>query len=613
MNVVRTSAHAFLIFTLVTAWLFGGWPQVWENPSFPPKIQPVQAATLTAACATAANQDLDSGAAWTTAGACDGSNDTRASFTVTGLGAGDYLVVSNFNFSSIPNGSTVNGIEVLIERNGDTNGANSVIDNSIVIRKADGTLGSTNKATSGSWSNTDETVTRPTSGGSTDTWDLSWTVGDGDPVTDIKDADFGVAISGKGAASGGNKTVAGRIDNVQITIYYTPPNSAPNAPSQDAPANSATGVSVTPTFTMTATDPDSDDVSYKVTIYSNSACSSAVSTHDQAVTQTGWSGTDATCTNSPTSCYASGTQGSFVLQAGDALSNSTEYWWKASAKDPDGAGTFTDSASCNSFTTVSANSLPSASAISIDSGATSVTLTENTTKNVTCEGTVTDTDGFADIDSVTADFYRTSVGTSSPTDANNYYQLSGDGQCVPSNGSGNTEDYSCTFSVEYYADPTDTGSPNAGDDWTCTMTPSDGGGQGGSADDTIEMASLIALDVTSSINYGSVDADTDTGSSNETVTVTNTGNRDMDPQISGTAMTSGDDTIAVGRQEYSDAAFTWGSGTDLTGSAVTLNLTLPQRTAGAITDTVYWGIGVPGGTPAGTYTGTNTFSATAGI
>ena len=150
---------------------------------------------------------------------------------------------------------------------------------------------------------------------------------------------------GTGAASAGGNGYAG-----QVSITY---DRLPNAPTQYDPSNGLTDVSITPTFTMTATEPDGDDISYKVTIYSASGCSSGlVSTHDQAVTSTGWSGQDASCTAEPTSCYASGTQGSFALQAGDALANETQYWWKASVKDPDGTGTFVDSSTCNNFTTV---------------------------------------------------------------------------------------------------------------------------------------------------------------------------------------------------------------------------------------------------------------------
>lgn len=124
-------------------------------------------------------------------------------------------------------------------------------------------------------------------------------------------------------------------------------NLVPNAPSEDSPANSATGVSVTPTFLMTATDAESNNLQYKVTIYSN-ACTTAVQTNDQSVSQTGWTGQNATCV-SGSDCYTSGTQGSYATQT--ALSNSTQYWWRASAKDPQGSNTFTDSSACNTFTT----------------------------------------------------------------------------------------------------------------------------------------------------------------------------------------------------------------------------------------------------------------------
>lgn len=265
------------------------------------------------------------------------------------------------------------------------------------------------------------------------------------------------------------------------------------------------------------------------------------------------------------------------------------------------------------------NSLPVASAVSIDSGATSVTLVENTTKNVVCAGTVTDNDGFANISAVGAFLYRTGVGTSTASDNNNLYRLYGDSQCVPSGGSGNSETYTCTFPVQYYADATDAGSPNSADNWSCELHPRDGVATGTPAIDTTEMASLMALDVTATIAYGSVDANTDTGTTNQTTTVTNTGNRDMDPQLSGANMTDGgSNTIAVGQQKYADSAFTYSSGgAALSTTPTTFNITLPQQTTdgggGVVTDVVLWGLGVPNGTINTSYTGTNTFTATTGI
>lgn len=266
------------------------------------------------------------------------------------------------------------------------------------------------------------------------------------------------------------------------------------------------------------------------------------------------------------------------------------------------------------ITTSGGNSLPIASAVSIDSGATSITLTEGTTKNVSCVGTVTDNDGFADIVSVTADFFRTSVGSGSALDDNDHYRLTGDSQCIPSSGSGNSETYTCTFAIQYFADATDSGSPNSTDDWTCSLSPSDSVGDGTKSEDTVEIASLLALDVTSSIDYGSLSPGANTGATNQTTVVSNTGNRDMDPQLSGSNLTSGADSIAVGQQKYNSSSFTYSSGgINLSSTPTTINLSLPQRTSTAVSASVYWGIEISPGAPPKNYTGTNTFTAISGI
>ncbi|MBI4085993.1 MAG: fibronectin type III domain-containing protein [Candidatus Liptonbacteria bacterium] len=139
-------------------------------------------------------------------------------------------------------------------------------------------------------------------------------------------------------------------------------SSPPNPPSQDSPANDSQNLSVLPVFKMTATDINSDNLQYKVTIYSNSACTAVFQTNDQSVSQTGWSGQNATCV-SANDCYASGAQGTYTAQ--NALSQNTTYYWKASAKDPAGFNTFTDSGTCNGFTTTSG-------AFTTDSGSWSV-------------------------------------------------------------------------------------------------------------------------------------------------------------------------------------------------------------------------------------------------
>lgn len=268
-----------------------------------------------------------------------------------------------------------------------------------------------------------------------------------------------------------------------------------------------------------------------------------------------------------------------------------------------------------STTKFNANTPPVAASTSVNSGATDITLTENTTTVVTCTSTVTDADGFTDILSVEAKFFRTGVGESASDDDNNHYTVSGDSNCVPSNGSGTTEDYTCTIPVWFHADPTDTGTYST-DDWTCQITPSDGQGAGTADTDTIEMDTLRALNVTASIDYGSLDPGSDSESTNQQTTVTNTGNSAIDIELSGAAMCTDFPTcsayvLGVANQEYSLTTFTYGGGTDLsiTPTAVNISISKPTDNPSNQTSFVYWGIGIPLATYVGLYTGQNVFTA----
>ena len=266
------------------------------------------------------------------------------------------------------------------------------------------------------------------------------------------------------------------------------------------------------------------------------------------------------------------------------------------------------------------NATPSLSSTTFNSGA-AITLTENTTTTVYATTTVTDSNGCSEITSVVADFYRTTItesgcDTAGEADNNNCYSevtcTAVAGTCT--GGSDTSGDYVCSVALQYYADPTDSGSHSA-TDWSATFEASDGTASSTTDTANAELNALLSLDVTSSIDFGTLSANSDSGATNETTTVTNTGNVAMDPELSGTNLTSGGDTILVGNQEYSATAFTYGAGTDLTGSAVGLDLSLAQPTSGTapVQDDIEWGIGVDNGQPTGTYTGTNTIGAATAI
>ncbi|MBU0646660.1 hypothetical protein KJ611_04315 [Patescibacteria group bacterium] len=259
------------------------------------------------------------------------------------------------------------------------------------------------------------------------------------------------------------------------------------------------------------------------------------------------------------------------------------------------------------------NAAPSASGTSIDSGAASVSLTENTTTAVSVGVTVTDNNGCTDIATVDAVFFRTNVGGGSgcTPDDNDCYAVActlDGGSCT--GGADLTGTYTCALTIQYFADPTDAGSTYAATDWTAEITPYDSSGAGSTDTDTIEMNTLTALDVTAAINYGTLALNSDTGGTNQTTVITNTGNEAIDSQVSGTSMGCTVGTIAVGNQKYATSDVTYASLTDtLSGTPTTYELVLPQRTAGVITDDVYWGLATPASGVSGSCTGTNTFTA----
>jgi hypothetical protein len=252
------------------------------------------------------------------------------------------------------------------------------------------------------------------------------------------------------------------------------------------------------------------------------------------------------------------------------------------------------------------NSIPAASAVSIDGGNTAVFLTENTTKDVIITATVTDLNNCTEITSVGVVFYRTNVsgGSACTPDNNNCYAQSAtvvSGTCTGTNDMSAV--YSATIPVQYYADPTDVGSANAGTDWTAVVTPTDG--SGGTADsDTAEMATLSAMSVTTTILYDSLALGTDTGTTDEITTVTNTGNVTIGTQLDGYGTVNGDGlsmtctlgTLAITYEKYHTTASTaYASKIALSDTATTVaGFSVAKATSSTpTTDDIYWGFGTP--------------------
>jgi hypothetical protein len=146
---------------------------------------------------------------WSNPSNAASSNDSYATVTTGVSGTTHYLKATNFGFS-IPSDATIQGISVSIERKGTGGGSNRTRDSVVKLVKADGTLGTTNKAdAANNWPSTD---TVKIYGDASDLWGDTWS------YADINDADFGVVLA---AAIVVDTSVTSSVDHVTITVHYT--------------------------------------------------------------------------------------------------------------------------------------------------------------------------------------------------------------------------------------------------------------------------------------------------------------------------------------------------------------------------------------------------------
>lgn len=182
-------------------------------------------------------------------------------------------------------------------------------------------------------------------------------------------------------------------------------------------------------------------------------------------------------------------------------------------------------------------------------------------------------------------------------------------------GSGDdTIEWTCTFPLQYHADPTVADSTYDAQNWLADAKATD--------DDTAdtgwitattgtEMGQFMSYDLnTASIAYGSLDPGAD--AAEQSTVLEATGNVGLDETLYGTDMTSGGDTILVGQQKYNLAASQgWGGAGSTTllatpGAEAELNLAKTTTTGTPATKSTYWVLRVPDPQATGTYSGTNT-------
>ena len=137
----------------------------------------------------------------------------------------------------------------------------------------------------------------------------------------------------------------------------------------------------------------------------------------------------------------------------------------------------------------------------------------------------------------------------------------------------------------------------------------------------VEVNSLTAFDITSSLAFGNLGAGQSNDPLDKTVTTTATGNVGLDQEHSGSAnmctdypACSGGTPIGVAYQKYSLASSTaYASATALSTTPAEVELNVPKPiSATPVTKNTWWGILIPTGTQPGTYSGVNTITAVKG-
>ena len=250
-----------------------------------------------------------------------------------------------------------------------------------------------------------------------------------------------------------------------------------------------------------------------------------------------------------------------------------------------------------------------------------VTLNAGSTLSMHVNGTVFDDNGSGDISSVSVVAFRSGAtgGTSCTADNNDCYIVS---SCTLTANDATTLNYNCEVPLEFYADPTDSGTYSAESwDFLVTVTDSSAGTgsiQFSSVSKDVEVNSLLSLDIPATIAYGSFAPGDNLGASEGIQwSLENQGNVAADIQVSGTDMTCTTGTIAIANQEYSDTDSGFDTVETVKVSTTPTNYTdlvLPARTndGAALTDDLFWFFEAPTNTGIdGTCSGTNTVTAIA--
>lgn len=243
-------------------------------------------------------------------------------------------------------------------------------------------------------------------------------------------------------------------------------------------------------------------------------------------------------------------------------------------------------------------------------------LVAGSTRTIHINGVVQDLDGRDDISAVDVVFRRSGVtgGSNCSADNNDCYILNG---CtLTDNADMNQKEYDCPLAIEFFADSTDSGGRFPNENWIVEVTVTDGISNTTDNSVTKEMQTLLALNIPTSINFGTLGlGEKTTNLNNVEYTVIQHGNDEADLQVS----MSDSGLACSGRGEIPRSNIEWAltnvghsdtASNDLTSSLTATNLNLPYKDqdSGNTQATLFWNIEIPPSGLEGTCSGSTIVS-----
>jgi hypothetical protein len=245
----------------------------------------------------------------------------------------------------------------------------------------------------------------------------------------------------------------------------------------------------------------------------------------------------------------------------------------------------------------------------LNSSLRNITINAGGFKDITCNTTIRDWNGYGDVSYVNATLWH--FATSAYNSSNNNNSHYTNPNCSSSgDGSGFLVQYLCNFSIIYY---TNNGT------WICNVTVVDNQSAVGNGGGNTTFYPVYALNVTDGIDYGAVAVEDFSG--NVTANISNLGNMAINITVHGYGARFNDGlamncslggNITIGNERFSSENVDWTSKIPLTSSAQMVpNITLSKQINDTIiSNSTYWQLYIDSANnPGGNCTGYVVFTA----